>query len=250
MKSSNPILRNFASQQVYSLEEKTTTISGVINKLLFFSVISILGAAISIYHFNLGHYDLLNMIMTYSFFPFLILGIIIGLKPQTTPYLGTLFSFIQGAWVGAFSCFMEQEYNGIVSQAVMLTLLVVFVMAILFKTGLIKVTEKFRSVLAVATLAIGLFYLISFIAMFFFKASVAYFDMGNAAYSNPLVIGLNVVIVIVASLDLIVCFDSIENSVQNRLPAIYEWYGAFGLMVEVLWLYVEILRLLSRFRSR
>lgn len=250
MRSSNPILRSNITHQIYPATERPMTISGTMNKLLYFALISMIGVAISVYQYNLGHYDLLNMIMTYSFFPFLIIGLIIGFMPKTTPYLGTIFAFIQGAWIGAFSCFMQQIYEGIVSQAVSLTLLAVFVMALLFKIGAIKATEKFKSIIMVATFAVGIFYLISFIAMFFFHASVAYFDMSNPAYSSPMAIGLNIVIVLISAFNLIIDFDFVENGARNQLPQIYEWYSAFGLMVTILWMYVEILRLLSRLRSR
>jgi uncharacterized YccA/Bax inhibitor family protein len=145
---------------------------------------------------------------------------------------------------------MEKLYDGIVSQAVIMTLLVVFVMAFLYKFGVIKATEKFKSIVFAATISIGLFYIISYVAGTFFHANMAFFDMSNPAYSSPLAIGVNIFIVIFASLNLIIDFDFIEKGSRAPLPALYEWYGAFGLLVTILWMYIEILRLLSRFRSR
>ncbi len=250
MRSTNPILRDSITEQTYALAERPMTVSGSMNKLLFFSVIVLIGAYLAFHLFTLQRYDILNMALQFAFFPLLIITFIIAFKPKTTPYLGTLFAFIQGFWVSAFSCVMEKLYDGIVSQAVIMTLLVVFVMAFLYKFGVIKATEKFKSIVFAATISIGLFYIISYVAGTFFHANMAFFDMSNPAYSSPLAIGVNIFIVIFASLNLIIDFDFIEKGSRAPLPALYEWYGAFGLLVTILWMYIEILRLLSRFRSR
>ncbi|MBQ9245751.1 Bax inhibitor-1/YccA family protein [bacterium] len=252
MKTTNPMLNDniLKDGNNFISLEKPMTVSGAMNKLLYFFFVSLTGAAISIYQYSLGNYDFLNFIAHLAFIPLLVIGAIIAWKKGTTPYLGTLFTFIQGAWTGAFSCSMEKQFNGVVSQAIILTLLVILVMAMLFKFRIIRATEKFKSTLFIGTTTIFLYYIISFILMFFFHVSIPYFDPTNAGYFHPLTILLNIIIVIFASLNLILDFDYIEQGEKNYYSKSCEWYGAFALMVTIIWLYIEILRLVSRFSRR
>ena len=220
------------------------TVAGTTNKLLILSLIMLVSAAAVYYQFSMGRYDFVNILTWAGAIIGLILGIAIPFMKDKSPYLAPIYAFAEGAFISGISCFFENVYAGIVTQAISVTFLVVFAMAVLYRVGLIKATEKFRAVIFTATLAIGLFYLISII-LFFFKVNVPYF------YSNSsLAIGVNVVIALVAALNLIIDFDNIDNGVRANLPSYFEWYCSFGLLVTIVWLYIEILRLLARTRSR
>ena len=140
----------------------------------------------------------------------------------------------------------KTSYPGIVMQAVGLTLIVAMVMFVLYQTRIIRVTDKFRSVITIATISIGVFYLIKWIASLAFGTTIGAFT--NA--STPLGIGFSVVVVCLAALNLLLDFDMIEKGVEAKAPKYMEWYGAFGLLVTLVWLYLEILRLLSKLKDR
>ena len=135
-------------------------------------------------------------------------------------------------------------YPGIVAQAVMGTFAVLFSMLILFRLGVIKCTDKFRSVTFIATASIAVIYLVDIIGHFFY-------------YSVPLIntatnfgIGFSLVVILIAALNFVIDFDFIERGSQELFEKKYEWYGAFGLMVSLIWLYLEILRLLAKLSDR
>jgi uncharacterized YccA/Bax inhibitor family protein len=131
-------------------------------------------------------------------------------------------------------------------QAVGLTLIVALVMFVLYQTRIIKVTNKLRSVITIATISIGIFYLVQWISHLAFGFTIGAFT--NA--STPLGIGFSIVVVCLAALNLLLDFDMIEKGVEARAPKFMEWYGAFGLLVTLVWLYLEILRLLSKLKDR
>jgi len=238
------MLRDSIYEKAYALTEKPMTVSGTMSKLLILSFVMIIAAAAVYYQFSLGRYDFVHTMMITGIIASLILAIIISFKQDSAPYLAPLYAFSQGAVISGISCFFEKAYDGIVMQAISITFIVVFSMALLFKTGVIRATEKFRSVIFVTTLAIMIFYLISFVLMLL-GINVAYFTS-----TSPVAIGVNVIIAGIAALNLIIDFDFIERGVQAQLPSYFEWYGAFGLLVTILWLYIEILRLLARARNR
>ena len=244
MRSSNPLQRDSVYEQTFALTERPMTVVGTANKLLILSIVMLLGAGLTYYQFMLGHFDYVNMLMTGGVIAGFILAIILAFKPDATPYLGPVYALSQGAIIAGMSCYMEQLYPGVVMQAISLTMLTVLVMAVLFSTGVIKATEKFRSILIAASLTIFVFYLISFVLMFF-GINVPYFTQ-----NTPLNIGINVVVAGIAACYLILDFDFIQKGVERGVPAVFEWYGAFSLLVTVVWLYIEILRLLSRLRSK
>lgn len=244
MKSSNPILRDSILEEGYSITERMMTVTGTLNKLLILTVIMLVGALAVFYQFYLQHYDFVNSIMIAGCIVGLVTAVIIAFNKKLTPYLAPIYAFSQGAVISGISCFFEAAMPGIVMQAASITLIVLFSLAFLYKTGAIKATEKFKSVIFAATFAIFIFYIISFI-LFLFHVNVPYFTS-----TSIISIVINAAIAVIAALNLIIDFDFIERGVRTPLPAVFEWYGAFGLLVTILWLYVEILRLLSRLRNR
>ena len=244
MKSTNPIFRDSVLSEAHALTERPMTVAGTMNKLLLLSIIMLVAAAAVYYQFSLQHFDYVQILLIAGCIVGLISAIVIAFNQKTTPYLAPIYAFAQGAAVSAMSCFFEAMYSGIVVQAVSITFLTVFVMGFLYKARIIKATEKLRSVLLTAGMAIFAFYIVSFI-LSLFSVNVAYFTS-----SSPLAIVVNVIIAVIAAFYLILDFDFIEKGVNAPLPSHYEWYGAFGLLVTILWLYVEIIRLLARLRDR
>ncbi len=165
-------------------------------------------------------------------------------KPKLSPYTSPVYALVEGLVVGAISAVYNASFEGIVLQAVGLTVGVFAVMLALFALRIIKVTEKLRMGIVAATGAIFLVYMVN-IVLSLFGASVPFLhDTG------PLGIGISLVIVGVAAFNLLLDFDFIERGVKMGAPRHMEWYGAFGLMVTLIWLYLELLRLLSKLRSR
>ena len=161
-----------------------------------------------------------------------------------TKVLVPVYAVCEGLFLGGISATMEASYPGIVSQAVVGTFAALFSMLILYRANIIRCDDKFRSVIFIATLSVALIYLIDFIGHFF-------------GYAVPLIntstnfgLGFSVVVILIAALNLIIDFDFIERGAQNFLPKDYEWYGAFGLMITIVWLYLEILKLLAKLSDR
>jgi uncharacterized YccA/Bax inhibitor family protein len=187
----------------------------------------------------------------------LIIAIVITFKKQWSGYLAPLYALCEGLFLGAVSAFFEYQvasrqggyaggYSGIVFQAVGLTFCVVAAMYLLYKFNIIKATQKFKAIILTATVGIGLFYLISMIIMWGFDGNAPSFLFQG----TPLGIGFSIFVVALAALNLILDFDMIEQGAALGAPKYMEWYGAFGLLVTIVWLYLEILRLLSKLSSR
>src|SRR5262249_26016416 len=147
--------------------------------------------------------------------------------------------------LGGISAIFERSYPGIAVQAVGLTFGVLFVMLLAYKSGIIRATEKFKIGVIAATGAIALLYLVEMVLSLFF-----HFQIPMIHQSSPIGIAFSVFVVIIAALNLVLDFDMIETGARAGAPKYMEWYGAFGLMVTLIWLYLEILRLLAKSRRR
>ena len=247
MRSSNPIFSkdlSVSNSNGYDLAERTMSVTGTMGKLMLLALIMMVAAAAVYYQFSLGRFDFVNGAVQTGANIGLILALIISFKPKSAPYLSPMYAFLEGAVLSGLSCMFESLYPGIVIQAVSITFLTVMSMAVLFSTGIIKATEKFRAIVGTATLAICIFYVISLVLMLF-HVNVPYFTSISAV-----AIGINALFALVAALFLIIDFDNIKKGVNNNYPAIFEWYFAFGLIVTIVWLYLEILRLLVRTQKR
>ncbi|MGE0269144.1 MAG: Bax inhibitor-1/YccA family protein [Candidatus Omnitrophota bacterium] len=174
-----------------------------------------------------------------------IVALITCFKREWSPVTAPVYALLEGLAIGGISAFFELQYPGLVIQAVGLTFGTLFSLLLIYKSGLIKVTHKFRMGIIAATGAIALFYLVVFIASLF--GSNLFSSMRG---SGPIGIGFSLVVVTIAALNLVLDFDFIENGSRNGLPKFMEWYGAFGLVVTLIWLYIEILRLLAKLRDR
>jgi uncharacterized YccA/Bax inhibitor family protein len=173
-----------------------------------------------------------------------VLAIVTVFKPKIARFTGPLYAAAMGLLMGAISAAFEVQYDGIVLQAISLTVAVFAIMLVLYSTRTIKVTDRLRTTVMVATGAIALVYLVSIVLSFFGTTVPMIHDAG------PVGILFSLVVVGIASFNLLLDFDFIERGVAAGAPRYMEWYGAFGLMVTLIWLYLEILRLLAKLRER
>jgi len=244
LRSGNPSLKKEAFEKFDMVGSgQTMTIGGTVNRTF---ILILLVLATFVYSWNQFVEN------PGSVLPLILIGAIGGLivalitifVPKVSPFTAPLYALLEGLFLGAISAQYEAQYGGIVFQAVLLTIAVLFSLLLVYKSGLIKVTQYFRMGVIAATGAIFLVYLVSFIGGFFG------FNVPYLHDSSPIGIAISVVIVIIAALNLVLDFDFIENAAASRVPKYFEWYGAFGLLITLVWLYLEILRLLSKIRSR
>ena len=165
-------------------------------------------------------------------------------KPAWAPVTSPIYAALEGLALGAISAIFEARYPGIVIQAVGLTFGTLVALLLAYRSGLIPVTENFKLGIVAATGGIAVFYLVA-IALSFFGIRIPFLHEGSW-----LGIGFSLFVVVIAALNLVLDFDFIEKGAEHGAPKYMEWYGAFGLMVTLIWLYLEILRLLSKLRSR
>ncbi len=165
-------------------------------------------------------------------------------KPTAAPISAPIYALLEGLFLGTISAMFEVRYPGIAMQAAFGTLATLGGLLLAYRSGLIKPTENFRLGLFAATSGIMMLYLISMV-MGFFGAEMPFIHESGA-----LGIGFSLVVVVIAALNLVLDFDFIENGEANGAPQYMEWYGAFGLMVTLVWLYIEMLRLLSKLREK
>ena len=253
MNSNNPFFKNKAFTNTSRVEDtvheakvidynQTMSVSGTINKSFLMLILLVASAAVTwIMSFN-GQNPMIIAIggAIVGF----VLVLIATFKPQYSTFLAPGYAIFEGLFIGGISAIFEVMYPGIVIQAVSCTFVTFMVCFGLYKYEIVKVTEKFRSVVIAATLAIATYYLISWLLSMF--TSFQRVDQGNSWMS----IGISVFVIVIAALNLFLDFDQIEKGVQQKMPKYMEWYSAMGLMITLVWLYIEFLRLLSKISSR
>ncbi len=246
-RTSNPAL----SEEVFTRAaqgitvDDPMTIRGTVNKTAFLLIL-LTAAAGFVWATLIGTVDLSQAIpwtLGGAIGGFIVAMIII-FKKTTAPYLAPVYAILQGLFLGAISTIFEMKFPGIVFQAVALTFGTLFALLMAYKSGLIKATENFKLGVVAATGSIGLIYLATFV-LGFFGVSIPFIH-GNGIIG----IGFSLVVVVIAALNLVLDFDFIEKGAEAKAPKYMEWYASFGLLVTLVWLYLEILRLLSKLRSR
>ncbi len=258
MRSANPALNANVFSQVQSFGSGgIMTLQGTVNKcfillgLLVFSATWIWGKAVQPAPIFEGAGGATQGIPP-AVMPLMIGGAIGGFivalitifNKQIAGITAPIYALLEGLFLGGLSAILELRYPGIVMQAVALTFGTLFCLLAAYKSGLIKVTENFKLGIAAATGAICMIYLVSMV-MGFFGASIPMIHS-----SGPLGIGFSLFVVTIAALNLVMDFDFIERGSEMGVPKYMEWFAAFGLMVTLVWLYIEILRLLSKLASR
>ncbi len=221
------------------------TLEGTVSKSLFLIAL-VIGAGILGWQMNTmeAFAPYMHEILITCSIMGLITALITIFKKTMAPTTAPAYAVLEGITLGIFSFRYESIYSGIVMQAILLTVSVFVALLLCYKSGLIKPTENFRLGVISATMGIFFVYLLSFIGHF------VGFAIPYLHESGPIGIGISAVIVVVAALNLVLDFDFIERgSERGDLPGYMEWYGAFGLLVTLIWLYIEILRLLAKLRD-
>jgi uncharacterized YccA/Bax inhibitor family protein len=245
-KSGNPALGENTFKGLESIDhDNVMTLQGTVNKTALLLFVLFLPAA---YVWNLFNstqdFATVAPLFYIGLIGGLITAIILVFKKNLAPYLAVLYAGFEGLAMGGLSALMNAAYPGIVIQALLLTFGICFVLLLIYTLRIIKPTENFKLMVGAATGGIALFYLASFVLSFFNIRVPLIHD--NSLWG----ILFSLFVVGIASLNLVVDFDFIEQGAARKAPKYMEWYGAFGLMVTLIWLYVEILRLLSKLRSR
>jgi len=244
LRSNNPVLKESAFAGQIATGE-TMTMQGTANKT---GLLLLLVVATAAYTWGLSHSESPEAAVPWMIGGAIggfVLALVTVFKKQWSPFTAPVYALLEGFFLGGISAMFERSYPGIATQAVMLTFAVLFVLLLAYKTGLVKATRGFKLGVMAATGAIALVYLANMVMSLFFHTQMSFLYS-----STPLGIGISVVVVIIAALNLVLDFDMIETGARMNAPKYMEWYGAFGLMVTLIWLYLEILRLLAKSRRR
>lgn len=246
-KSGNPALNEKAFTKSISVPyDEAMTVKGTLNKfgILFLLTMATAGYAWKMFYSGVD----VTTYMWVSVFGGIGIALIMVFKMEWSAYLAPLYALVKGFAIGAISAFynfaFEKIAPDIITQAVALTFGVVISMFLLYKFNIIKATPTFKKIIITATMGIAVFYLIA-IGLHFANINIPFLHEGSTFG-----IIFSLVVVALAAMNLILDFDMIENGAKAGAPKYMEWYGAFGLLVTIVWLYLEILRLLSKFASR
>ena len=230
------------------------TVKGTLNKFGFLFLMT-LGTAFYAWTEFSGGGNVWPLVLTGAIGGFVI-AIILIFKKEWSPYLAPAYALLEGLFVGGISAafefqatsstegFYSNGYSGIVAQAIGLTFAVVTAMYLLYKFKIIQATKKFKAIILTATIGLALFYFAVWMISMFGGAVPTFLYQGSA-----LGIGFSIFVVALAAMNLILDFDMIEQGAELGAPKYMEWYSAFGLLVTIVWLYLEILRLLSKLRD-
>jgi len=250
-KSGNPALNEKTFQQsVVVNQAEVMTERGTLNKFFLLFLLVMATASITWNAFSQGK-DVTSW-MWIGVLGGLVTAIVLMFKPMWASILAPVYALFEGAFIGGISAVYDFAFKGaatgatggIIMQAVGLTFAVVIAMFALYRFRIIKATETFKSVIITATMGIAIFYVLALLLRMF---SI---DMPLIHSSGTLGIVFSLVVVGIAALNLILDFDRIEQGAAMGAPKYMEWYGAFGLLVTIVWLYLEILRLLAKLNSR
>jgi uncharacterized YccA/Bax inhibitor family protein len=245
LRSGNPGLndKTFANQPLVGIGGERMTVQGAVNKSFLLLVVLLAGAFWPwSQYLSTGDASVVGPAAFIGVIGGLICAVIISFKPTTSPYLAIPYAALEGLAMGAISAIFERRYPGIAMQAVGATFAVFAAMLLAYKTGLIRATERFRAVVVGATGAICLFYVVNLVLGLF------HVNTGSVMGGSALGIGISLAIICVAALNLILDFDIMESGAARGAPKYMEWFSAFGLLVTLVWLYMEILRLLANTR--
>jgi uncharacterized YccA/Bax inhibitor family protein len=250
MRSGNPALNASAfldtgTGSITSARDGAMTVNGTVNRTAFLLILALVGA---MYTWNLafssgGAASLGPYVLGGALGGFVV-ALVTIFRKTWSPFTAPLYALLEGVFIGAISAVFEQRYPGLVIQAVALTFGTLGAMLLAYRSGLIKATENFKLGVVAATGGIAIVYLVNLV-MGFFGHSMPFIQG-----SSWVGIAFSGFVVVIAALNLVLDFDMIEQGVAKGAPKYLEWYGAFGLLVTLVWLYLEILRLLSKLQSR
>ena len=245
LKSNNPVLRSnpFAAAPALTLEG-AMTVDGTINRT---GGLMICVAIPAVWTWSLvrgGDLALASLLLVVGAILGLITALVTVWKKHWSPVTAPLYALLEGLVLGGISAMTEAKYPGIAINAVILTIGTLVVLLAAYRVGILRATEGFKRGILAATGGIALLYLVTIILGFF------NIQIPQIYAAGPIGIGFSLVVVVIAALNLVLDFDLIETGAKQGAPKFMEWYGAFALMVTLIWLYLEILRLLSKLGSR
>ena len=240
MRSGNPALNKKTFENLTNTSGGVMTLDGTVNK----TAIS-LGLLICAAYYTYSSQDL-SLILP-GFIGGFIVAIITIFKKEWSPVTVPIYAVLEGLALGGISSVYAHEYTGIVQQAIFLTFGIFFTLLFAYKTKVIKPSENFKLGVFAATGGIAVVYLASFLMSMFGGSGLSIMSPDNSSWMS---IGFSLFVVVIASLNLVMDFDFIEEASESGAPKYMEWYGAFGLLVTLVWLYLEILRLLAKLSGR
>ena len=243
LRTGNPALREDILTATRTDGGGTMTVQGTVNKTALLLVLALATATASWVLATAGGPGVAGWAIGASLAG-LAVAIATIVRPRWSPVTAPIYALVQGVVLGLVSMWFEAAYRGIAIQAVALTFGVLGAMLVLYRTGVIKVTQRFRAGVLAATLGIVVVYLVA-LALGLFGVRVPFLND-----ASPLGILISLAIVVVAALNLALDFDLIDRGARSGAPAYMEWYAAFGLLVTLVWLYLELLRLLAKLRER
>jgi uncharacterized YccA/Bax inhibitor family protein len=252
MRSGNPALKDSTfldlnTGTVVGSRDGVMTLNGTVNKTGFLLLLTVLTAAFAWNQVITPQGEVAAGTGIYLWGGAIggfIIAMVTIFKKQWSPVTAPLYALIEGFFLGAISAIYNQQFQGIVMQAVLLTFGTLFALLFAYRSGLIKATENFKLGVVAATGGIFLVYLATIVLGLFGIRIPMIHDSGLVG------IGFSLFVVVIAALNLVLDFDFIETGVEQGAPKYMEWYGAFGLIVTLIWLYIEFLRLLSKLQSR
>jgi uncharacterized YccA/Bax inhibitor family protein len=243
MRSGNPVLQESTftdiSQRGYG---QPMTLTGVVNRSVLMLLL-VAAAAAGVWSYSASHPTVIYpAVMTGALGGFVV-AIATSFKRSWAPVTAPVYAVLEGLFIGGISMVMEQRFPGLVLQAVLLTFGVMFALLAAYQSRIIRPSETFKAVIVGATFGIVVVYLVSMLIQLFFHTAIPLiFESG------PVGITFSLIVVGIAALNLVLDFDFIENGIAYGAPKWMEWYAAFGLTVTLVWLYIEILRLLAKMR--
>jgi len=247
MRTSNPALndKTFKDFSGYSTASGTMTINGTVNKTFLMLVLALFPAGwMWSRFFDSGDPAAVLPGLVIGGIGGFVVAMVTVFKKQWAMITAPMYAILEGFMLGGISAIFEAQYPGIVVQAVSLTFFILMSLLFAYKSGLIKVTANFRLGVVAATGGIAMVYVASFI-LGFFGIPLSFIHS-----SGMFGIGFSLFVVVIAAMNLVLDFDFIEKGASSGVPKFMEWYAAFGLMVTLVWLYLEILRLLAKLRDR
>jgi len=238
-RSGNPTLsEKFFQQSGQRLAPgQSMTINGTVNKIGILFLLVLIGASISWYQPS-------SLFIWGGAIGGFIVAMVTVFKKEWAPVTAPIYAALEGLFLGGISVMYASAYNGIVFNAVALTIGIFAAMLVVYRSGLIKVTNKLRMGIVAATGGVALVYIASIVLGFFG------INLSLVSGSGMWGIGFSLLVVVIAAMNLVLDFDLIDQGAQHGAPKYFEWYTAFGLIVTLVWLYIEILRLLSKLQER
>jgi len=218
------------------------TLTGVVNRSVLLLLL-VAATATAVWSYSAAHPTIISSTVMIGALGGFVVGMATSFKRNWAPVTAPIYAVLQGLFIGGLSLVMEQRFPGLVLQAVLLTFGVMFALLAAYQSRIIRPSETFKAVIVSATFGIVIVYLVSMALQLFFHTAIPMiFDSG------PVGIAFSLIVVGIAALNLVLDFDFIERGVASGAPKWMEWYAAFGLTVTLVWLYIEILRLLAKMR--